>query len=261
MIINNSIIMKTLREIKLFFLRSMRQTLRNPIFVFVSLFQPLLYLFLFMPLLKDLGGVPGLPAGKTVQIFIPGLLVMMALFGSAFVGFMLIDDIRSGVIERFLVTPSSRVAILLGRVLRDATVLLVQCILITLVAIPMGLSVNWGGFLLSLVLYAFIGITMASMSYGFALLYKTEDNLAPTLNTITLPLSLLSGIMLPLALAPLWLQNLAKANPFAYAVNASRALFAGDFHSASIIEGFIIVGILMVLIFSWAIRSLKKMVA
>jgi ABC-2 type transport system permease protein len=241
------------------FIRNMRQTLRSPIFVFVSLFQPLLYLFLFMPLLNGLGGVPGLPAGKTVQIFIPGLLVMMALFGSAFVGFNLIDDIRSGVIERFLVTPVGRSAILLGRVLRDALVLLTQCVLITLVAIPLGLSVNIGGFLLSLVLYAMVSITMASMSYSFALIYRIEDPLAPTLNTITLPLSLLSGIMLPLALAPLWLQDLAKANPFSYAVNASRALFAGSFHSVDIIKGFVIVFLLMSVVFWWSLNSLRKL--
>jgi ABC-2 type transport system permease protein len=212
-----------------------------------------------MPLLNGLGGVPGLPAGKTVQIFIPGLLVMMALFGSAFVGFNLIDDIRSGVIERFLVTPVSRSAILLGRVLRDALVLLTQCVLITLVAIPLGLSVNVGGFLLSLVLYAMVSITMASMSYSFALIYRIEDPLAPTLNTITLPLSLLSGIMLPLALAPLWLQDLAKANPFSYAVNASRALFAGNFHSMDIVKGFVIVFLLMSVVFWWSLNSLRKL--
>ena len=251
--------MKLLRGIQLMFIRNMRQTLRSPIFVFVSLFQPLLYLFLFMPLLNGLGGVPGLPAGKTVQIFIPGLLVMMALFGSAFVGFNLIDDIRSGVIERFLVTPVSRSAILLGRVLRDALVLLTQCVLITLVAIPLGLSVNAGGFLLSLVLYAMVSITMASMSYSFALIYRIEDPLAPTLNTITLPLSLLSGIMLPLALAPLWLQDLAKVNPFSYAVNASRALFAGSFHSVDIIKGFVIVFLLMTVVFWWSLNSLRKL--
>jgi ABC-2 type transport system permease protein len=251
--------MKLLRGIQLMFIRNMRQTLRSPIFVFVSLFQPLLYLFLFMPLLNGLGGVPGLPAGKTVQIFIPGLLVMMALFGSAFVGFNLIDDIRSGVIERFLVTPVNRSAILLGRVLRDALVLLTQCVLITLVAIPLGLSVNIGGFLLSLVLYAMVSITMASMSYSFALIYRIEDPLAPTLNTITLPLSLLSGIMLPLALAPLWLQDLAKVNPFSYAVNASRALFAGNFHSIDIIKGFVIVFLLMSVVFWWSLNSLRKL--
>jgi ABC-2 type transport system permease protein len=250
--------MRILRDTKLMFVRNMQHTLRNPIFILVSMFQPLLYLFLFMPFLEDLGGVPGLPVGKTVDVFIPGLLVMLALFGSAFVGFSLIDELRTGVIERFLVTPVKRSAILLGRVLRDAMVLIAQCILITLVAIPFGLSVNVAGFLLSLLLYGLIGISMASMSYSFALIYKSEDNLAPTLNTITLPISLLSGIMLPLILAPIWLQNVAKINPLSYAVNASRALFAGNFQSIDIIVGFIIIALLALVMFSWSLSSLKK---
>ncbi|CAA7600369.1 ABC transporter integral membrane type-2 domain protein [Acididesulfobacillus acetoxydans] len=253
--------MKTLRDTGLMFRRSMQHTLRNPIWVFLNLFQPLLYLFLFMPLLKSLGGVPGLPAGKTVQVFIPGLLVMLALFGSAFVGFGLVDEIRTGVIERFLVTPAHRSAILLGRLLKDVVVLLVQCILITVCALPFGLGVNLGGFLLSLLLYALIAIAMASMSYAFALIFKSEDTLASTLNTIALPVSLLSGIMLPLALAPLWLRDLAKINPFSYAVTASRALFAGNIHNGDVIKGFIIVVLLALVTFWWAIRSLKKMAA
>jgi ABC-2 type transport system permease protein len=253
--------MKMLHETKLMFVRSIQHTVRNPIWLFLSLFQPLLYLFLFMPLLKGLGAVPGLPEGKTVQIFIPGLLVMLALFGSAFVGFGLVDEIRSGVIERFLVTPMSRLAILLGRIMKDVLVLLVQCLLIVVFAIPFGLRINFGGFLISLILYAIIAIAMASMSYAFALIYKSEDTLASTLNTIALPISLLSGIMLPLALAPLWIKNLAKANPFSYAVNASRALFAGDISNIEVVKGFIIIILLACITFWWSVKSLKKMAA
>ena len=253
--------MKMLHDTKLMFIRNMQHTLRSPIFVFVSMFQPLMYLLLFMPLLKGLGSVPNFSQGITVDIFIPGLLVLQALFGSAFVGFSLIDDIRSGVIERFLVSPVNRSSILMGRVLRDAVVLLIQCTLITLVAIPFGLNVNIGGFALSLLLYALIGITMASISYGFALIYKVEDSLAPTLNTITLPISLLSGIILPIALAPIWLQDLSKINPFSYTVNSARELFAGNFQNIGIPEGFIVISILAILVFLWGLRSLKKMAA
>ena len=252
---------KILTDIKLMFLRNMRNTLRSPIFVFASMFQPLMYLLLFMPLLKGLGAVPGYSGGISPNIFIPGLLVLQALFGTAFVGFSLIDDIRSGVIERFLVSPVRRSAILLGRVFRDAVILLVQCILITAIAIPFGLTLNVYGFLLSLVLYALIGITMASISYGFALIFKIEDPLAPTLNTITLPLSLLSGIILPLTFAPIWLLDLSKVNPFSYAVNASRNLFAGNLQSFAVLEGFLIIGLLAVIVFGWSLRSLNKMAA
>ncbi len=253
--------MKLFNDTKLMFIRNMQHTLRNPVFIAVSMFQPLMYLFLFMPLLNGLGGVPGIPAGHAVDVFIPGLLVLQALFGTAFVGFSLIDDIRAGVIERFLVSPVSRSAILLGRVLRDVVVLLAQCVLITLVAIPFGLNVNAAGFLASLALYAFIGITMASMSYGFAIIYKVEDALAPTLNTITMPVSLLSGIILPLALAPIWLKDLAKINPFSYTVDATRELFAGNFLNWGVAEGFVVIVMLAVVVFWWSLRALKKMAA
>lgn len=251
--------MKMMKETKLMFQRSIVHTLRNPIWVFLNLFQPLLYLFLFMPLLKGLGGAPGLPQGKTVQVFIPGLLIMLALFGSAFVGFGLVDEIRTGVIERFLVTPASRWSILMGRIIKDVVVLLVQCILITLCAIPFGLSVNVKGFLISLVLYAVIAIAMASMSYAFALIFKSEDTLASTLNTIALPISLLSGIMLPLALAPLWMRNLSKLNPFSYAVNASRALFAGNITNSDVAIGFSVIILLAIVTFGWALKALNRM--
>ena len=72
---------------------------------------------------------------------------MQAIFEGGFVGFALIDDIRSGVINRYLVTPVSRSAILLGKSLRDTTIILMQCLLITFVALPFGLSLNPAGFL------------------------------------------------------------------------------------------------------------------
>jgi ABC-2 type transport system permease protein len=251
--------MKKLREVTLFYKRNLKQTLRNPIWSLVTIFQPLLYLLLFMPLLKNLGGAPGLPLGETEKIFVPGLLVMLAFFGSAFVGFGLIDEIRSGVLERFLVSPASRGAILWGRVFRDTTILLFQCVLITIISIPMGLIANFLGFFLSLFLYALIAISMSSMSYAFALIYKSEDELAPTLNVIVLPISLLSGIFLPLVLAPRWIQMIAKLNPFSYAVNASRELFIGNFFSLDVFYGFFAMSILSFWIFVWAYTALKRM--
>lgn len=249
---------KALHDIRLLYMDSMRHSFKSPIFIFLSLFQPLMFMLLYMPLLGGLGNSPGF-SGGTVNTFIPGLLVMQAIFEGGFVGFALIDDIRSGVINRYLVTPVSRSAILLGKSLRDTTIILMQCLLITFVALPFGLTLNPAGFLLSLVLYALMGIIMSSLSYGFALIYKAEDSLAPTMNTITLPLSLLAGIFLPLALAPVWLQTLGKVNPFAYGVDATRELFAGNFLSFDILAGFVLLGALSVAVFLWALRLLNKM--
>jgi ABC-2 type transport system permease protein len=250
--------MKLLRDITLLYADSMRHSFKNPVFIFLSLFQPLMFMLLYMPLLGGLGSVPGFSSG-TVNVFIPGLLVMQAIFEGGFVGFSLIDDIRSGVINRLLVTPVSRSAILMGKTLRDTTIILMQCLLITLVALPFGLNLNPAGFLISLLLYALMGIIMSSLSYGFALIYKSEDSLAPTMNTITLPVSLLAGIFLPLALAPLWLQYLGKINPFSYGVDATRELFAGNFLSLDILVGLVFLSVLSVVVFYWALWLLNKM--
>ena len=251
--------MKAINDVMLMYQRNMTHTLRNLVYVFVNLFMPMLYLFLFMPLLQNLGAVPGIPEGETVQVFIPGLLVMLGIFGPIFVGFNVIDDIRSGVIERFLVTPVNRSAILLGMILKDVTVYLAQCLIITLIAIPMGLKLNLLGFLLALPMYMLIAITMASMSYSLGLILKIEDSLAPALNMIAMPVMLLSGIMLPMILAPAWLQTLAKLNPLAYAVDASRMLFTGNYGNDVIIEGYVLMTILAILMFKWATMSLGKM--
>jgi ABC-2 type transport system permease protein len=64
--------------------------------------------------------------------------------------------------------------------------------------------------------------------------------------------------MLPLSLAPELLRNIAKFNPFTYAVDASRALVAGDFGADSVVKAFIIIGVLAILTIYWATRSIRQ---
>ena len=85
--------------------RSVILTLRNPVWVFMGLMQPILYLLLFGPLLNNVARMPGFPPGGAFNVFVPGILVMTALFGSVFVGFGLCDELREGVVERMRVTP------------------------------------------------------------------------------------------------------------------------------------------------------------
>ncbi len=141
------------------------------------------------------------------------MLVMMGMYGAAFVGFGLIADLRAGVIERLRVTPVSRLALLLGRALRDILMLVAQSVLMLLVAWPLGLRADLGGMVLSFGILVLIGLLLASCSYALALALKSEDALAPTINFFALPLQLLSGIVLPLTLAPLWIRNVAAFNP------------------------------------------------
>src|SRR5271170_7964687 len=106
--------MNFLTESRIYFGRKMKETPGNPIMLSITVFVPVMYLLLYAPLLKNLKSVPGFPQGNVLNMFLPGMLVSFSIFGGAFAGFRLIDEIRQGIIERFRVTPTSRVAILTG---------------------------------------------------------------------------------------------------------------------------------------------------
>jgi len=252
--------MRFLLEVRLLLGRSLRGTLRNPVWMIMGLFQPVLYLLLFAPLLNNLK-MPGFAHANSLNIFTPGLLVMMALFSAGFAGFNVCEDLRSGVIERLRVTPASRVAMLLGMILRDVIIFLAQCTLLVLIAILMGMTIDPPGALVLFGLMTAIAVMMASASYAVGFILKNEGALAATLNTVTLPLMLLSGVMLPLSLAPQILQNIAKFTPFSHAVDAARALVNGHLTDQSVGIAFAIIGGLLILAVFWAARVFRKATA
>jgi ABC-2 type transport system permease protein len=253
--------MKLVRDTWLIFQRSLMLTLRNPVWVFVGLTQPVFFLVLFGPLLKGVAMAGGGSGDNAYNVFVPGLLIQLAFFGTLFVGFGLIAELRAGVIERMRVTPVSRVAMLLGRTLRDVVILVFQAIMLIILAIPFGLVIDVPGMLVALLLVALIGLMLAPISYALGLVLKTEDSLAPLVNFVSLPLLLLSGILLPLAFAPDWLQTLAKLNPLSYAVDAARALFNGQFSDPVVVTGVMLMTVLAAAALGIGSRAFGRAVA
>lgn len=225
------------------FRRQVRLVLRNPAFLTIGLLQPVLYLVLFGPLLTRLpagtlsGGTGTGSTADAYRFFVPGLLIQLALFGSTFVGFAIISDWRSGVIERYRVTPVSRVAILAGRVLRDVAMLIIQSIVLIVAGLAFGLRAPLPAVLMGFVYIVLVAIGLASVSYAVALTLKSEDAFAPLINSIIVPLVLLSGIMLPLNLGPGWLQGIARISPFRYIIDAMREAYAGHYFDTIVVEG------------------------
>jgi ABC-2 type transport system permease protein len=238
------------------FRRQVRLVLRNPAFVTIGLLQPILYLVLFGPLLTKLpagtlsSGSGSGSVADAYRFFVPGLLIQLALFGSTFVGFAIISDWRSGVIERYRVTPVSRVAILAGRVLRDVVMLIIQSTILVLAGVAFGLRAPWQAVLLGYVFVVFVAIGLASVSYAVALLLKSEDAFAPLINSVIVPLVLLSGIMLPLTLGPGWLQGIARISPFRYIIDAMREWYAGRYFDTIVVEG-LAVALGLAAVFMW----------
>jgi ABC-2 type transport system permease protein len=244
-------------ETLIIFQRQMRILLRNPVWVFFGLTQPIIYLVLFGPLLKNVTG-GGLGGDASWRIFVPGLLMQLAIFGAGFAGFGIIQELREGVIDRQRVTPARRLSLILGRTLSNTVTIAVQAAVLVLVAIPFGLEPSWGGVATSLVLICVLAIGISAASYAMGLILKDEDAFAPFIQGVSLPLLLLSGVLLPMSLAPGWLQTASEVNPLTHVVDGTRSLFAGDFGDGDVLLGTGIAIALAALLAVWGARVFRR---
>jgi ABC-2 type transport system permease protein len=252
---------KLARDAWLIYQRQMVLMARSPMLIVFGLAQPVTYLVIFTPfLLPGLTSMGATSYADAYRVYVPGLLVAMCLFGGLFAGFSLLAELRSGIIERFRVTQISRVALLLGRAMRDVTAMLVQSAIITIASLPFGLSVPMGELLLAFVLLALIGLMTTAISYNLTLLIRSEQTLGQVLNVLTQPLALLAGVLIPLALAPAWIQNVALWNPFSWATAGMRALFDGKVGDAAVWQSLVIVSGLAVLTVAWSARLFTRAV-
>jgi ABC-2 type transport system permease protein len=160
-----------------------------------------------------------------------------------------------------MVSPAHRTAILLSMIGRDLVMLFAQALIVTILSLVLGLSMSFPGFCAALVLLLLVGVVMASFSYAIALIVTDEGNLASITNTVYMPILLLSGIMLPLTLAPHWLKIVARFNPFSYVVDAERLLFAGTFNDWEVWQAFAIIILLAVATTIWAASRLRRLSA
>jgi ABC-2 type transport system permease protein len=239
-----------------------RETLtivRDPFSLVFSLVQPLVFLGLFGPLLSGLAGNGELFGGSSLQWFLPGVVVMITMFGTSMTGANLQFEIMTGAFERMLATPLSRASLLVGRALKELTPLVVQALVITLVAIPFGFVFYPLHVVVGLVMLGIFGVGVGALSYALAIAArKTEWIFWAVQQSLLFPLLILSGMMLPLETGPGWMQVVSKFNPLTYIVDAERVLFAGTFGSLTILWGFVAAFATAAVGLVVGIRSIRK---
>jgi ABC-2 type transport system permease protein len=248
--------MTFLRESTIVFRRQLRMNLRNPAWVLIGLMQPVLYLFLFGPLLKPVAAQFGYANSYT--FFVPGLLVQLGIFGAFFAGFSLIGEWRDGVIEAERVTPASRTALLMGRLWRDVLQLFVQALILVGLGYLIGMEAPFWGAVLGIALTLLLGGACAASSNALALTTKSEDTMAPIINMVMMPVLLLSGILLPMTLGPQWLQKVANVMPTKHVVDAVRNSFLGDFTVSALGWGIAWTFILLAVSLWWGTATFRR---
>lgn len=238
------------------FTRELRPLIRDPFSVIFTMVQPLFFLGLFGPLLVQ---VSGLGSGSTLQWFVPGIIVMSALFGASTTGSNLQLEMQTGSHERLLVAPVHRSALLVGRAAKEIVPVFAQAGVIILVALPFGFRFEPAGILIGLPMLAVFAVGLGALSYSLAVASKGNDWMFWAVQqTLLFPLLILAGILLPLDGAPGWMQALSQINPLTHIVDAERLLFDGQVSEASVAWGFLSAFIVLVLGLYVGIKAVSK---
>ena len=234
--------------------RHLRELLRQPWFVGITLVQPVIWLLLFGALFKKIVEIPGFHGHSYVGFLAPGVVVMTALFNSAWSGMALIDDINRGVTARFLVTPVRREALITGRIVKEAVVVVIQSMIIVVLALIVGASFPGGvvGLVVLVVVSALLGATFGALSNGFGLIMRQEEALIGAVQFIVLPLTFLSTTFLQSNLMPHWIQHASDFNPVNWGVVAGRAATSSnpDWGLVASRAGFLAVLLALALVFA-----------
>ncbi len=242
--------MSFLGDIAHLFMRQLRNSLRTPVFLLLAFIQPLLWLVLFGQLFERAVQLPGFDAqGSYIQFLCPGLVAMSAFFGAAYSGLGLLVDLERGVMDRMLVTPVSRTALIAARILHSSAIAIPPCLLILGVAYLMGARVSGGvlGILSILLAAALIAGAMSAISHGVVLIAPRQDLVVAAINFAGLPALFVSTLMISEDLMPDWMRIAAKINPLNWAIVASRLGFRG--------QDWQLMGIYLMVLFAFAVVS------
>src|SRR6195952_5310127 len=213
------------------FVRLLRATARMPVFVLISIVQPILWVLLFGQLFAKVTTIQGFGASSYVQFLAPGISIMTALFGAAYSGMGMLGDIDRGVLDRLLATPVSRGALIAARILHSAFQVVIQAALILLVACLLGARPHGGlpGVLIVFLAAALLGAAFAAFSNALALAARRQELVIAVMNFVVLPSTFLSSMIMSRNLMPAWIRGISRFNPVNWAVTAARDGFEGSF--------------------------------
>jgi len=244
--------------------RALRALLRQPIYIAFTLIQPIIWLLLFGSLFSKIVELPGFGGASYLDYLTPGVVVMTALFASAWSGFGFIQDMERGVMDRMLISPVNRGAMITGALANQAVTTAVQTVIIFGIGLAAGARFDGGivGVLVTMVAAVLLAVAFAAFSNALALLLRTQEALIGVANFLTLPLSFLSSAIMATALAPDWIQQVAKFNPVDWAATASRmALLSADPDWAGVfgrLGGLLVVAIVLGWLATRAFRTYQR---
>ena len=197
---------------------------RQPWFVAITLVQPMIWLLLFGALFKRVVELPGFHGGSYLEFLTPGIVIMSALFSAGWHGMSVIEAVDRGIMDRFLVSPVWRGALIASGLVHSAVVIVIQSLVIVGVAFAAGASFSAGAVAVMLGLAVLLGGAVAALSDALALVTRQEETLIGAVQFVVLPATFLSSGLMAASLMPAWIREVARYNPVNWSVSAARSV-------------------------------------
>ncbi len=202
-----------------------RKLRHDPTELFTRALQPALWMLVFGEVFTQ---VRAIPTGSIsyIDFMAPGILAQSVLFVAIFYGIAIIWERDLGIVHKFLASPVPRSALVLGKALSAGVRALSQAVIIYLLALLLGVKIDWS--VASLIGILFVVIISAGLFSTFSLIIacivKTRERFMGIGQVLTMPLFFASNAIYPIAIMPQWLKVIAHVNPLTYEVDALRAL-------------------------------------
>lgn len=207
-----------MRAIQAILARNLIKFFRDKMRFFFTLFMGGFLLFTFSFVMKS--AVVGL--AHPMNYLIAGIVIMMVFQSALNNSMSILEDISSGFMKEILVAPIARWQIAVGQILSSAILAVLQGVLVLVVGIFMGLSLDPLHFGHMVALMLLVGVTFSALGLYLAALSKESTTFQVLISVVTMPLTFLSGAYIPITVLPSILRPVVFLNPLTYATSMFR---------------------------------------
>lgn len=239
-----------------------RKLRHDPTELLTRAIQPTLWLLVFGEVFARARAIPTGDLGY-LDFLAPGILAQSVLFVAIFYGISVIWERDLGIVHKFLVSPTPRTALVLGKALSASARALSQAIIVYALALVLGVRMNWHWApLAGVVLLVALGAALfATFSLIIACIVKTRERFMGIGQVLTMPLFFASNAIYPIEIMPDWLKWIAHVNPLTYQVDGLRSLMlAGGRTSLGLDLDFIVLAATLALLVAVAGRMYPRIV-
>ena len=242
--------------------RYLIKLIRNPTLLATNLLTPLLFLFLFSQLLQKLSVFPGV-SGSYLEYLTPGIVILNAMTSATLSGVSMVNDLNSGFLSKMLLTQVSRPAILLGRLLTDVSIAVLQSVITVVVAVGMGVTIASGvpGVVLILATVAFFELALSGIFLAIGMKSRKTETISAIGSVIFFPLIFVSSAMFPTSFFPSWAQTISRYNPVSYASDVARGLVQGGLTWSTLVSEYVAIGFIALATIAATLYQFRKVIS